>query len=69
MITEGSKVKLIHVYDGTLMGGRPIGKQLTVKEIVDHTPVDGPARKRCIAHFVEDPGWEFIWNLHEVGVE
>ena len=64
-INNGDNVKKIHVYDGTLNGGKPIGKPLKVISIKDHVSIDGPREKNCIA-YLSDNTWEFVWNLYKL---
>lgn len=55
-------VKKTHPMDGTKLAGKPIGKTLSVLQIVDHLPAEGPSRSCCIA-MLSDGTWEFLWNL------
>jgi len=64
-INVNDDVKKIHVYDGTLNAGKPIGKILKVISIKDHIPIDGPREKDCIV-YLSDNTWEFIWNLYKL---
>ena len=60
----GGKVRRQHCWDGSSYAGKPIGPVLTITEIKDHTPCDGPVEQKCIA-ILSDGSWSFVWNLSD----
>lgn len=64
-IIKGDHVRKNHPYDGSSMAGKPSGPVLTVRDIVDHRPVEGSIGKDEIA-LLSDDSWEFVWNITKI---
>ena len=58
----GDKVRHVHIWDGSSYAGKPTGPVLTITEIKDHKPCDGPHKKDEIA-ILSDGSWSFVWNI------
>jgi len=63
----GDLVKKHHPYDGSHMGGYPVGTSLKVVEICDYRPINGICEEKVVA-ILSDGSRAFIWNLSKVGV-
>jgi len=64
-VAPGALVQKIHVRDGSTQAGKAEGPVLTVTDVTNHKPVDGPGQAHCVCH-LSDGSWEFIWNLKTV---
>jgi len=60
-INKGDKVKKQHPYDGTPLGGVPVGTVLTVLEV--KVSKAEPYNKTNLIAELSDGTWEYVWNL------
>ena len=58
----GDKVKKNHVWDGSQLAGKPMGPILTIINIEDHKPVDGPIKPNALIS-LSDGSYTFEGNL------